>query len=95
MSDKLKFWWPDTGRLTVKFEGNERAVVRFSPSPKAIIGSLRKRAVENAYDGLGGDHQIPHAKRNAPFCELSGDSGASEEGNDEKPEKIEPEDGKM
>ena len=75
MRDKLKFWWPETGRLTVKFKGNERAVVRFFPSFRAITETIRKRGVEPAYDDFSGGHQIPHERKNEVLCELSRDPG--------------------
>ena len=57
--------------------------------------TLRKQRVETAYADLLPDNQITHGKAKGPFCELSGDPGASGEGDDEEPGKIEPEDGKM
>lgn len=73
MSRKLRFWWPETGRLTVKIKGNESAVVRFFPSRRVIMETMRQKAVAAAYDDLGSSHQISHGSEVEPSHELSRD----------------------
>lgn len=76
MSKKLRFWWPETGRLTVKLKGNKSAVVRFFPSFKVIMETMRQKSVAAAYDDLGNVHQISPGSEAEPSHELSRDPGA-------------------
>ena len=58
--EELKFWWPETGELTVKIRGNDSAVVRFKPSPAAVEKGLRIASLGAAY-GHESDGQ-PHTQ---------------------------------
>lgn len=87
MSRKLRFWWPETGRLTVKIKGNESAVIRFFPSLKVITETMRQKAVEAAYGDLGSKHQITHGSANEQACELSQDPAVHLSANDGRTEQ--------
>lgn len=87
MRRKLRFWWPETGRLTVKIKGNESAVVRFFPSIKVIMETMRQKSVEAAYGDLGSGHQITHGSENEPACELSQDPAVHLSVNDGRTEQ--------
>lgn len=87
MSKKLRFWWPETGRLTVKLKGNKSAVVRFFPSFKVIMETMRQKSAEAAYGDLGSGHQITHGSANEPACELSQDPAVHLSVNDGRTEQ--------
>lgn len=71
--DKLTFWWPKTGKLTVKIRGNESATMRFMPSLAAVEEGLRITGVEprHGVSALGQPHT--HSDGKEAFCALHGD----------------------
>lgn len=44
MERELRFFWPDVGRLLIRFRKDGGAVLRFRPSRAAIIEGLHKAA---------------------------------------------------
>ena len=40
--NRLEFYWPDTGKLTILTNGNYSAKLRFYPSKKVIQENLQK-----------------------------------------------------
>jgi hypothetical protein len=60
--DKLTFYWPSTGKLTIKIRGNDSATLRFKPSAKAIMDAMRKTGVEPAYEASAEDHPHTHGE---------------------------------
>lgn len=95
MKEKIVFKWPDTGKLTVRLDGNRPAKIRFMPSARVVRDTLRKKRIEAAYADLPSDNQITHGKAKGPFRELSGNPGAHEEQHDGEPREIEAEGGTL
>lgn len=46
-NDDLEFDWPDTGKLTVRFDSPRSAVLSYCPSMKAVIRHLLEAAQSN------------------------------------------------
>jgi hypothetical protein len=60
--DKLEFYWPSTGTLTIRLLGNDSATLQFKPSAAAVKDGIRKAAVEPAYGDFAEKHPNTHGK---------------------------------
>ena len=64
--EKLKFEWPDTGKLEIEIKNNLSAVLRFEPSPYIVAETLAKFAKNAANQELSQSHKTTHKNENKP-----------------------------